>query len=76
MEEIIKLIAAGGGIGVSATWAYWLWRIEPRLRSLEITILRGQKIDMLHMVRDLAVGSDLHAAATNMLEEINDNLKS
>lgn len=76
MEEIIKLIAAGGGIGVSATWAYWLWHIEPRLRSLEVTILRGQKIDMLHMVRDLAVGSDLHVAATNMLEEINDNLKS
>lgn len=76
MEEIIKLIAAGGGIGVSATWAYWLWRIEPRLRSLEVTILRGQKIDMLHMVRDLAVGSDLHVAATNILEEINDNLKS
>lgn len=72
--EILKWIAAGGSV-TTGLLVYYVYKIEPRLRSLELTILRGQKIALLHLAKDLAVGSDLHESATQILEEVNETLK-
>lgn len=75
MEEILKLIAAGGGIGVSATWAYWLWRLEPRFKALEEAVYTQAKVDLLRLVANSTVAPELKQVAGRMVEEIEEKLK-
>lgn len=70
MEEILKLIAAGGGIGVSATWAYYLWKIEPRLRALEEAIYTQGRIDLLKIAASATVADALKEEANRIREDI------
>ena len=70
MEEILKLIATGGGIGVSATWAFWLWRLEPRLKAIEIALNMQSKVELLRLAASPYVASELKESARRFLEEI------
>lgn len=74
MEEVIKLIAAGGGVGVSATWAYWLWRLEPRFKALEEAVYTQAKVDLLRLVANSTVAPELKAVAAGMVETIDAKL--
>lgn len=75
MEEVIKLIAAGGGIGVSATWAYWLWRLEPRFKALEEAVYTQAKVDLLRLAASVTAAPELRQVATNMAAEVDEKLK-
>lgn len=70
MEEILKLIAAGGGIGVSATWAYWLWRLEPRFKALEEAIYTQSKVDLLRLTTSAVTAPELREVAAVMAAEV------
>lgn len=75
MEEIIKtILAAGGGVG-SALLVYYVWKIEPRLRSIEITVLQGQQIDLLKLVRDVSRIPEIHERAKELLTAVEVKLK-
>lgn len=76
MEEMFKLIAAGGGIGVSATWAYWLWKIEPRIKALEEAIYMQSKVDLLRMATSPTVAPHLKDVADKMVVEVDERLKA
>lgn len=71
MEEALKWIAGGGSFGTLLA-IFYIWRIEPRLRSMEITILEGQKIEILRMTKTITMHPDLHEAAMCMLSDNND----
>lgn len=75
MEEVIKLIAAGGGIGVSATWAYWLWKLEPRFKSLEEAVYTQAKVDLLRLAASATVAKELREIANIMVTEVDEKLK-
>lgn len=71
MEEIIlKIIATGGGLGISATWAYYLWKIEPRLKALEEAIYTQGRIDLLKIVASSTVARELKEEAHRIIETI------
>jgi hypothetical protein len=74
MEEIIKLIAAGGGIGVSATWAYWLWRLEPRFKALEEAVLIQSKVDLLRIATSSHVAPQLKEIAQDITKAVDEKL--
>lgn len=74
MEEILKLIAAGGGMGVSATWAYWLWRLEPRFKALEEAVYTQSKVDLLRIATSPNTAPELKDIAKGMASEIDAKL--
>lgn len=76
MEEVIKLIAAGGGIGVSATWAYWLLKLEPRFKALEEAIYTQARVDLLRLAASATVAPELKAVALSMNNEVEEKIKS
>lgn len=67
---MLKLIAAGGGIGVSATWAYWLWKLEPRLRAIEEAIYIQAKVDLLRIVSNSLVAPELKTVASGIIKHV------
>ena len=74
MEDLIKtVLATGGGIG-SVLLIYYVWRIEPRLRSMEITILQGQQVELLRLTRTASLSPELHENAMALLKNTGDKL--
>lgn len=65
----VKFIAAGGSV-TSIMLLYQVFRIEPRLRSLENTLLQGQQVDLLKLTRDFADRPELHAKAVELLQAV------
>lgn len=77
MDELFKVILSGAGAGMSGILlGYYVIKLEPRLRSMEITILRGQKIDLVRIAQQVAEDSVLHKSATQMIEEIDEHLSN
>lgn len=74
MEEILKFVAAGGSV-TTGILIYYIWKIDPRIRSLEFTILQGQKIDLLKLTKELSHLPDAHEKAKNMLQDVETQLK-
>lgn len=74
MDEALKWIAGGGSFGTLLA-IFYIWRIEPRLRSMEITILQGQKIEILRMTKTITMHPELHAAAMSMLSDTDEKMK-
>lgn len=74
MEQILQLLAAGGGVGVSATWAYWLWKLEPRFKALEEAIYMQAKVDLLRLAASAHLHPELKAAANDMIGTIDEKL--
>lgn len=66
--EVIKFIATGGSV-TAALLIYYVWRIEPRLRSMEMTQLQGQQVDLLKLAKDLASVPELHERAQRILKD-------
>lgn len=52
MEEALKFVAAGGSV-TTILLLYYIYKIEPRLRSMEKTQLQGQQIDLLKLCKEL-----------------------
>lgn len=76
MDEIIKFLStpAGqttlqGGIAGVVLLVY-LFKVEPRLKSMEQTMLRGQKIDLLKIIKQSSKSSEATNAAENLLTEV------
>lgn len=74
MEEVLKLIAAGGGVGVSATWAYWLWRLEPRMRAIEEAIYIQAQVDLLRLIANSNVAGELKVVASGIIKKVEEKL--
>lgn len=74
MEQILQLLAAGGGVGVSATWAYWLWKLEPRFKALEEAIYMQAKVDLLRLAASATTHPELKAVANDMLATIEEKM--
>lgn len=73
-DEAIKWVAGGGSFG-TALAIFYIWKIAPRLYSLEMTILRQQRIKLLEMAQNLAKHPALHAEAMDMLSEVEASIK-
>ena len=73
MEEILKGLATGAGTA-GAILAYYLWKLEPRLRSMEVTLNRQGRIDLLRLAASPHVAPELKEAAKNIIEEIDKSL--
>lgn len=69
MDELIKFIAAGGSI-TTGLLIWYVYKIEPRLRSLEHTQALGQQVDLLKLTKDLAAIPELHDRAQYLLKDI------
>lgn len=71
MEELLlKLIAGGGGVAITATWAYYLWKIEPRLRALEEAIYTQGRIELLKIAASVTVAKELKTEAHKIISDI------
>jgi len=75
MNEALKWIAGGGSFGTLLA-IFYIWRIEPRLRSMEITMLQGQKIELLQLAKTLIQHPELHNAAMCAITDTEDKLKT
>jgi len=73
MEELIKFVAAGGSV-TTILLLYYIYKIEPRMRSMEQTILQGQQVDLLKLVETLS-HPDLHAKAAQILKNVEKQIK-
>lgn len=74
MNEALKWIAGGGSFGTLLA-IFYIWKIAPRLHSLELTILRQQRIKLLDLAARVAQYPTLHAEAMEMLQEVDDATK-
>lgn len=73
-ETALKWIAGGGSL--TALQLIWhILKIEPRLKSLEMTILRGQKIKLLELAIQAGKNPVLHADAMEMFAEVETAMK-
>lgn len=71
---MVKFVAAGGSV-TTIMLLYQVFRIEPRLRSLENTLLQGQQVDLLKLTRDLADRPELHERAVALLQSVQEKQK-
>jgi hypothetical protein len=74
MEEALKWIAGGGSFGTLLA-IFYIYRIEPRLRSLELTILQGQKIELIRLTKTITLHPDLHESAMNVMTDVDKKLE-
>jgi len=74
MNEALKWIAGGGSFGTLLA-IFYIWKIAPRLHSLELTILRQQRIKLLDMAARVSQSAVLHAEGMEMLSEVDDSIK-
>lgn len=75
MDEFLKIFLSGAGVGLSGILlGYYIIKLEPRMRSLEITILRGQRIDLLRIAQQVSEDNELHRVASKMIEEVDEHL--
>lgn len=72
MDELWKFLAGTGVAG--AVLAYHLWRLEPRLKSIEEAIVRQSKIDLLRLAASPLVAPELKIVAKGMIEDIDRTL--
>lgn len=72
--EALKWIAGGGSFGTLLA-IYYIWKIEPRLRSMENTTLREQRIKLLELSVQLSQAPLLHAEAMHMVTEVEATIK-
>lgn len=73
-DEALKWIAGGGSFGTLLA-IFYIWKIEPRLRSLELTILRQQRIKLLGIITRVSSNPQLHSEAMDILAEVDDSMK-
>ena len=69
MEQFIQSLASGAGVA-GVILGYYLWRLEPRLKSMEDTLARQGKIDLLRLIASPHVASELKQEAEKMVAEI------
>lgn len=74
MDEIIKFIAAGGSV-TTGLLIWYVYKIEPRLRSLETNFLLGKQVELLRLSKEAGLHPDLHESAMGLLREVEDKLK-
>lgn len=74
MEEYLKPLLSGAGFA-GALLVYFFVRIEPRLRSMEMTILRSTRADLLRIAAISTIHPQLKEAAQTMIKEIDDDLE-
>lgn len=72
--EALKWIAGGGSL-TALQLIYHVLKIAPRLQSLEMTILREQKIKLLELAIQAGKNPVLHAEAMDMLAEVETTMK-
>lgn len=75
MDEIIKYIAAGGSV-TTGLLIYYVWRIAPRLESLEKTQLQGQQVDLIKLAKDAALSPNLRDKSAELLKTTEAKLES
>ena len=68
MDEVLKALVNSGVSG--AILAFFLWRLEPRLRAIEDAIGRQGKIDLLRLAASPHVAPELKEAAKDLIKEI------
>jgi hypothetical protein len=69
MEQFVQSLASGAGVA-GVILGYYLWRLEPRLKSMEDTLARQGKIDLLRLIASPHVAPELKAEAQKMVAEI------
>lgn len=69
MDELLKFVAAGGSI-TTGLLIWYVYKIEPRLRSLEQTILQGQQVDLLKLSKDISIAPALQERAQLELKRV------
>lgn len=53
MQELLAFVAAGGSV-TTVILLYYIYKIEPRLRSMERTQLQGQQVDLMKLAKELS----------------------
>lgn len=71
MNEALKWIAGGGSFGTLLA-IFYIWKIAPRLYSLELTILRQQRLKLLELAARVSQNPTLHAEAMEMIREVDE----
>lgn len=73
MEELWKFLAGTGVAGAVLVWH--LWRLEPRLRAIEVALLIKSKVDLMQMAMLPRVAPELKEAQIALVKQIDEALK-